>query len=163
MLCNLRQGLMITASIDCPKSMGSTSTTAFGHGKYLAFQMRNRPALQGKWPLRIKHMLLKPGVNLGQTWWPNYIKNCHIGALGSPGSQKKYHSSSSSKSCSELRAVQNSELWTLRNSADSSMLLSLVSLVGSSISSICLGLLSLARERWFSGHTGISCGLVGVG
>ena len=50
-------------------------------------------------------MLLKPGVNLGQTWWPNYIKNCHIGALGSPGSQQKYHSSSSSsKSCSELRA-----------------------------------------------------------
>ena len=55
-------------------------------------------------------MLLKPGVNLGQTWWPNYIKNCHIGALGSPGSQKKYHSSSSSKSCSELRAVNFKKL-----------------------------------------------------
>ena len=44
MLCNLRPGLLITASIDFPKNMWRTSTTALGHGKYLAFHMRNRPA-----------------------------------------------------------------------------------------------------------------------
>ena len=42
-LCNLRQGLLIRASIDSPKSMWRhTSTTVVGHGKYLAFQLLHR-------------------------------------------------------------------------------------------------------------------------